>query len=271
MTKRPLNFVVLGAGNMGQALVVGAKAKGFPAHFQIYTPSGDKAQHLAERVAGTKLESLSALKDADLILLAFKPQQFWTAAQELKEFISSKALVISVLAGISVEQLTEGLGTQRLLRVMPNTPATIGEGLHLYYHRESFVEDQMLAPALEFLQGSGKVLKTSSEEELDLLTPFSGSGPAYLFQLAEVMEKDLEKRGFELSYARSLVVQVLKGSALYLENSDKSAGTLKQNVMSKGGITEAVIQEMENGNFAGLFSRAIDKGLARLSELKSKK
>ncbi len=268
-------MVVLGAGNMGQAMVLGAYAKKFAADYAIFTPTGTKALALAQKVGGKKLETLAeahkAAHEADIVVLAFKPQQFDSVAIELKGQLSEKTIVLSLLASISLEQIKKGLGVAHVVRVMPNTPASIGQGLHLYTAGESEKNHPAFAAALDFLQGSGTLLEVQAEGQLDLLTPFSGSGPAYLFELAELLEKNLEKRGFELSYARKLIVQMLKGAALYLESSDRAPAELKQNVMSKGGITEAVIKELEQGGIEELFSRALDKGLERLNELKTKK
>lgn len=258
-------MLCLGAGNMVSSIVPTFVRS--IAHLEVsaYTPSQVRAKKLIESVDGTLIESLDEIGDYDFILLGFKPQQFETVAAELKGKLRPDQLVISLLAGTSLAQIQEVLQTTQVVRLMPNTPAQVGEGASLMAFSEKiFPEWKELG--LKLLASLGVGVEVS-EEHLNLATPYSGSGPAYFFLLTQLMIEDLQKRGFSTEDARLLCEQTFIGAAKLLKESDLSVLELRKNVTSKGGVTHAAVESMLADGMVKIVSQAMDKALQRNEEL----
>ena len=193
--------------------------------------------------------------DGNLTILAVKPN---LVREALAEFNSaSRSLLISVAAGIEISTLETLIGNNKpIVRSMPNTPALIGKGAtavkpnaHVDENEKKLVED---------LFGSvGIVRWVKSEKDLDAVTAISGSGPAYFFLFAELIERAAREIGLEKELARSLTQQTFFGSALLLENSHDSAKTLREKVTSPGGTTEKALENLEKNDLYSLFLEAI--------------
>lgn len=234
-------------------------------HLSAFTPSQTRAQALLEQVGGTLVTELTDLSAFDGILLGFKPQQFQAVAGQLQGKLKKGQLVISLLAGTSVEQIEESLGTDQVVRLMPNTPAQVGAGASLmaFSHSLSAPHKKMCLQLLDSLGVGVEV----DEAMLNTATPYSGSGPAYYFLLTELLIEDLKSRGMQAEQARLLCEQTFIGAAELLKQSDQNVQTLRANVTSKGGVTHAAVESMLSAGLADTIHQAIDSALKRNQEL----
>lgn len=255
-----MKIAVIGCGNLATAVV--SKLEGFEIH--TYTPSFTKAAELAKLKSGTAHKSLEDIPYCDFVILGMKPQQFLEFTKEYKSFFNSKSTIISLLAGTDVQTIARELGAQKIARVMSNTPALIGEGLHALYFKD--IEDQKTIQ--EMFKASGKVITLGSEDQIDAITHFSGSGPAYVFDMARALIKELVDRGLSETDARLAIAQTLYGSSKLLLESDLEAITLRKQVTSKAGVTEKVLESLWDSGFDEAWNKALKAGDKRISELK---
>lgn len=253
---------VFGCGNMGRALVLGMKHRFPDAHFFLYTPTQDKARQLALEVHGEFVSSLKEMpQDLDWYLLAFKPQSL----DEFDFSFKEEAKILSVLAGVSSQKLSAKFNVQKLARLMPNTPSSIGEGANLYYVNSHFTRSEE-ASLVELLGATGRLFKMSSEADLDLTTAFSGSGPALVFELARIFEAELVRMTEGRVPAKEIVAQTFFGSA-GLMKSELSFEELRLQVTSKKGVTYEALEVLKNRNLQDVFREAFSAAYKRTLEL----
>ena len=218
----------------------------------------------------THCDNLQAIKNADAVILAVKPQLMQQVCEPLQDSVQqSQPLIISIAAGITEANISAwlggGLGVP-VVRCMPNTPALVQAGITGLYANELVAEDQRnLAESI--LRSVGSTIWFDDEEKLNAVTAVSGSGPAYFFLVMEAMQDAAEKLGLSAKDAQQLVLQTAFGAAkLALESSDSPA-ELRQKVTSKGGTTEAAIKELTEGGLIELFDTAILAASQRSEEL----
>lgn len=209
--------------------------------FLTYTPSKTRAVKLAEDIGGTAVESLDELKDADYFLLGFKPQQLDDFIKEAGSLLEGKN-IISILTAISTAILCKRFKTNKVLRLMPNTPSLIGEGVLLSHHTNEF---ESLSLIVDLYQNCGKVAEVT-EEQLDELTVFTGSGPAYLFVFAREYVRLLEAKGYDSKLSRDLMNQLFVGASKLMQNEDKDLDQMISEVTSKGGVTIEAVKVLES-------------------------
>jgi len=253
---------VFGCGNMGRALVLGMKARFPDAEFYLYTPTETKARELAQHVHGHFVSSLNQMPaDLNWYLLAFKPQSL----DDFHFNFRGDSRLISVLAGVSTAKLIEKFNVQRIARLMPNTPSSIGEGANLFYLNESFTKNDE-ASFVELLGATGQLFKMKSEADLDLTTAFSGSGPALVFEMARIFEAELTRMTEGRVPAKEIVAQTFFGSA-GLMKSEKSFEELRLQVTSKKGVTYEALEVLKNRELQNLFQEAFTAAYKRTLEL----
>lgn len=262
------SVVLLGAGKMGTAMARGWLAAGLqPAHLILVDPQpGDGAKQFA-RQHGLQLVPTIPDDPPGVLVLAVKPQIMLEVLTSVRSQISRDTLVLSIAAGISLEALTSGLGTDRVVRTMPNTPAQVGKGISGAVPANGVsAGNRDIAEAL--LAAAGKVVWFDDESELDALTAVSGSGPAYVFYLVEVMAAAGVEQGLSSDQAMALARQTIIGSAALMEADPTDAATLRQNVTSPGGTTAAALAVlMAEDGLKPLMSRAVDEARKRSEEL----
>lgn len=260
-----MKLAVLGCGHLASAVV--SKLNAIEVH--TYTPSFVKAQALAELTKGTAHRKLGKIPKCDFYMLGMKPQQFSQFAEEFKEYINTEATLISLLAGTDVSTLSSSLGINKVVRVMSNTPALIGEGLHSVFFKnvDSKVEREQI---IKILKISGEVLTLNTEDQIDAITHFSGSGPAYLFDLARILTDELTSRGIESEAAALAIKQTLFGASTLLLKSDSSATELRSQVTSKNGVTEQVLKSLWDSNLEESWKKALKLGDQKIKQLKGK-
>lgn len=246
---------------MGGALLRGGVASGVlsPERVVVAEPDGSKREALGAnaRVVGTVAEALATGASHGVVLLAVKPQMFAGVAEEIRAAggIGGRG-VFSIMAGVSMRAIGERLGTARLVRAMPNLPASISRGITAVSHSSGATAADVAFAKMLF-GAVGEVVETE-EAMIDAFTAVAGSGPAYVFLLAEAMEKAACAVGFDEATAAKIVRQTIAGSAELMARSPQSAAALRQAVTSKGGTTEAALAVLGAGGFEDVMSRAIE-------------
>jgi pyrroline-5-carboxylate reductase len=255
-----MRVLVLGAGKMVEAILLGLKKEMSLKDWAIYSPSGKSAQKLALATGATWIKDPSDFK-GDVILVGFKPQQLKDASAQIKDKFSN-ALFISILAGIDESTQRNFLGARQLIRVMPNLSVAEQKGISLLSSHS--VGDKILEIKKLFSQiGFCQIV---TEDELDELTLLTGSGPAFIYEFASALidsfhSLDSQSREF-------LVRKMILGAAATMENSPYSLRELTSAVTSKGGVTEATLKSWVQGDFGGLIKKGIREGVSRSKQLR---
>ena len=261
----------IGGGNMAQAIVFGLLKQAYPADkIIVCDPNEEKRALFAQKGVRTSTDNVAAVAQAEVVLLAVKPQVLAEVCSPLSAVDFSDKLLISIAAGISVKRLTALLPTAKaVVRVMPNTPALVGEGMAgLFADQNTSENDRTFAQDL--LSAVGKTLWVASEEHMHAVTAASGSSPAYFFQFLEVMQQSLIDMGLSANNARELVQQAMLGSAkMVVENPQLDLSTLRQNVTSKGGTTAAALNVLNQHQFNDIVQHAMQACVARSKEMET--
>ncbi len=204
-----------------------------------------------------------------VVLLAVKPQQFESLARQLRGCLRPGQLVVSIMAGVSLRTLQRQLGFRKVIRSMPNIAAQAGAGMTVWY-ADSSVSRVQRQQAKKIFQAFGSELEVQREALVDAATAISGSGPAYLFYLAEMLEKNARKMGFSSTQASGLVRQTITGSATVYRNSALGPNQLRSKVTSKGGTTEAALQMLNKHKSDVVWSRALKAAYQRSQQIRKK-
>lgn len=259
---------VLGFGNMGRALVLGLLQKGVfsPDQIKIFDPDPTKQHEAKELGLAVALSYAELLIDCHILLIACKPQNITEALEGIRPALNHDCLIISIAAGISTEFFRKYLGeSARVIRVMPNTPALVLNGAAGIALGQGCGEaEERIAREIFDAVGISEVVP---EEQMDVVTALSGSGPAYFFYMVECMTNAAVAHGLAETQARRLAAQTLLGSGLLLSRSDESAQQLRARVTSKGGTTEAALKCLMESGFDKMVARAIEAAARRSREL----
>ena len=259
------SIVLIGAGRMGAALATGwLSARNAPALSIIDPSPSDLVTDWAE--AG-KVSLNPAPAPAGTVVLAVKPQMFASVADSVKPFIGPKTLVISIMAGVRIGQMTDRLATQRVIRAMPNTPGAIGRGVTVFSTATGLTKADVEA-AKRLLSPLGSVEGPVEEKYMSVVTGLSGSGPAYIYLLAEVMAEAGESEGLPRDLAERLAIQTVTGAAALMDQTGSKPVDLRKAVTSPGGTTQAALDIlMDDGGMPILMRKAIRAAANRDREL----
>ena len=261
-------LVLVGAGKMGSAMLDGWLARGLdPKKIIVIEPQPVKAlKALARR--WVKLNPKDKVGVASAIVIAVKPQSAPEAVPPLARYIDKTTLVLSIMAGRTIGFLEKSLPTgTAIVRAMPNTPAAIGRGISVAVTNAG-ISMRQRKQASDLLAAIGKVEWVGDETLMDAVTALSGSGPAYIFLLAECMARAGVAAGLPKELAARLARETVAGSAELLHRSDLDAATLRQNVTSPGGTTAAALEVlMGPGGFDQLLTQAIAAATRRSRDL----
>jgi len=261
----------IGGGNMAEALIKGIIAA------RIYAPENvfvsdirtERLEYLAQKYGAIPVAANAELSaKAETVVLSIKPQNMTDALESIKDAIGTDTLFISIAAGIKVANIAAVLGKVAIVRVMPNTPALIGEGASALFANEQ--ARPLLEKAMSIFSSVGKAVVVDDEDLIDAVTAVSGSGPAYYFLLTEEMVKAAVKLGLPEAVAKDLVLQTAKGAGLLAVEADKngeSPAELRRKVTSPGGTTEAALKVFTEGGISDLISAAITRARDRGREL----
>jgi len=261
-------LVLVGAGKMGSAMLDGWLARGLdPKKIIVIEPEPVKAVKALVR-RGLKLNPKDKVGVASAIVIAVKPQSALEALPPLARYIDKATLVLSIMAGRTIGFLEKSLpGGTAIVRAMPNTPAAIGRGISVAVANAKISKRQR-KQASDLLAAIGKVEWVPDEALMDAVTALSGSGPAYIFLLAECMARAGVTAGLPPELATRLARETVAGSAELLHRSALDAATLRQNVTSPGGTTAAALEVlMGPGGFDQLLTQAIAAATQRSRDL----
>lgn len=260
----------IGGGNMARSLIGGLIANGTPAtSIRVAAPSLATRSGLSADFGVSVFETATdAIQGAGTWMFAVKPQVMRGVCESLSDAArKDRPLAVSVAAGITSGQLERWLGGEAaVVRAMPNTPSLLGAGVTgLYANPRVDAAGRTRAQAL--LEAAGKTVWIDDEALMDAVTGVSGSGPAYVFLLAEAMEDAAHQQGLPADAARTLVLQTLLGAARMLTESGESPAELRRRVTSPGGTTQAAIETFEDGGLRALVAEAIGNAVRRGGEL----
>lgn len=257
----------IGGGNMASAIIGGLIRQGHPAsQIEVVEPYAPTREALLKNFGiVAQPDAGPALQHASIVVWAVKPQTFKDAAAQARGFTQA-ALHVSVAAGIRSDSIARWLGTERIVRTMPNTPALVGKGMSALYARPA-VDAAARAQVEAILATTGEFLWVESEKQLDAVTALSGSGPAYVFYFLEAMTRAGQAMGLTEQQAHQLAVGTFVGASELARRSDEPPAVLRERVTSKGGTTYAALQSMQAAGVAASFEAAMRAAEQRALEL----
>jgi pyrroline-5-carboxylate reductase len=264
------SVLLVGAGRMGGALLKGWLAQGLSPEVVEPNPSAELRKLARKRAINLLANVAVASPRPRACVIALKPQILKTEVVTLAALAQSDALMISIAAGTSIRTMRKAWGKEaRIVRAMPNTPGSIGHGISaLFAATRATGADRKLAESL--LVPLGETLWVQRETQIDSVTAVSGSGPAYVFLLAEALEKAALAEGLPADAARRLARATVAGAGAMLEGNPRAASELRRDVTSPGGTTEAALNIlMAQDGLESLMARAVHAARKRAQELAS--
>ncbi len=254
-----LTTAFIGGGTMAEAMIKGLLRGQLlaPSQVLVSEPREERCKELVGRYdVRTTTDNTRAAQEADILILAIKPQVLDQVLPELLGNIKPSALVLSILAGVPIGRIATGLGNPRVVRAMPNTPAQIGQGITVWTATD-VVPPQQRLQTQAILDTLGEEIFVDTEDYLDMATALSGTGPAYVFLFMEAMVDAGVHLGFSRWVAEKLVFQTVRGSVEYASSAREHLAHLRNQVTSPGGTSAEAIYHLEKGGLRTVISRAI--------------
>lgn len=260
------NICFIGGGNMAQALIGGLISRGLPAtRITVSDPVEMIRQLLQEKDVHVTDDNVAAIRDADVVVLAVKPQVLSSILLSLHGLLEGK-LLISIVAGAEISTIAKLTGIERVVRVMPNTPALVQTGAHgLFAHESVSVKDRELAS--QILAATGLTIWVNTEAQIDAVTAVSGSGPAYFFYMMESMIRAGKNMGLDEKVATALTLQTALGAAQMAITSSNTPSELRKNVTSPNGTTQAALEVFDRAQISQNIQTALAAAQKRSQEL----
>lgn len=262
-----MKIAFIGAGVMGEAIIKGVLAKGLCAPADV----------VACDISATRLKALrstykikvtgnyaAALKGADVVVLAVKPQNLAGLMPSLKGKLYKAQLVLSIIAGAKISTIAKGSGHDSVVRAMPNTPAQIGAGVSVWTCSDA-VNQQQRDIARSILEALGREIYAPDEKYIDMATAVSGSGPAYIYKVMEALTDAAVRIGLSRKMAEVLVQETALGAALLAKETNRKPEELREMVTSRGGTTEAGLKRL--AGVEDLFTQAVEAAYTRAKKL----
>lgn len=259
----------IGSGAMGEAMIKGLIARGVATPSQII--ASDPVSRLRESMntnygIATTSENAVAVQAADIILLCVKPQVFDSVAAGLRGKIKPEALIISIMAGVALTTLRQGLEHDHIVRAMPNTPAQVNLGATVWIATSAVSPEQRRQTEL-ILGALGEQIQADKEEFIDMQTGLGGSGPGFVFLIIEAMIDAGVQMGFSRADAQTIVLQTIAGSVALVKETGLHPAELKNRVTSAGGTTAAGLYVLEKAGLRAILADAIIAAYRRSQEL----
>ncbi len=249
----------IGGGVMGEAMAQGLLARKLlkATDITVSEPRRERREELRKK-HGVKVtaDNRAAARSCETLVFSVKPQDLSKVLAELKGSLRSPQLVLSIVAGARLNTISRGLAHQAVVRVMPNTPAQIGEGISVWTATRN-VSKKQLDEARTILQALGKELYMDDEKFLDMATAVSGTGPTYVFLVMEAMIDAAVHLGFPRHIAYELVTETMRGSIMFAMKSGKHPAELRNMVTSPGGTSAEALYQLEKGTLRTVLSKAI--------------
>ena len=260
------NICFIGGGNMAQALIGGLLSRGLPA---TRVTVSDPVEHVRELLQAKDIHvtdnNIDAIRDADIVVLAVKPQVLADVLKPLNGLFTDK-LIVSIVAGAEIETISAFTGTEMVVRVMPNTPALVQTGAHGLF-AYPVVDDAKRELASQVLAATGLTLWVKSEDQFDAVTAVSGSGPAYFFYMMESMIRAGKNMGLDEKTATALTLQTALGAAQMAITSSNTPAELRKNVTSPNGTTQAALEVFDRAQISQNIQTALAAAQKRSQEL----
>lgn len=271
-----MKILVIGAGNMGLTYAEGMAKSPFlnRRNLMIYDVSAEKTLTLSKIPHFDVYEKIEdCVPQADAIFLAVKPFHSEELFSKIKGIVNKDQIFVSLMAGVTIKTIQEGLGIKKVVRTMPNLPAKVGKGVTSFTESPEVSRIELLM-IRNLLDTTGQSIHVKNENFIDASTGISGSGPAYIFYFMQSMMEAALKMGFSANDSRVLVTQTFEGAVKIFNESDLSPETWMNRVASKGGTTRAALDSMEDNNVKELikdaayaaFDRAIELGQEKQTE-----
>ncbi|MEQ6378181.1 pyrroline-5-carboxylate reductase ProI [Bacillaceae bacterium S4-13-56] len=262
----------IGAGSMAEAMISGILAKEFLNPAQLFITNRDNKERLERLEKSYQVhcssEKEEVVRDANVIILSMKPKDVVDAIQDIKPYITADQLIISVLAGVSTDYLSNELGENvAVVRAMPNTSAMIGFSATAISPGK-FANENHVEQAVSLFQTIGTTVVVE-ESDLHTITGLSGSGPAYIYYFVEAMERAAQEAGLKQEVAKDLIIQTLVGAAEMLKISEDHPSVLRQKITSPGGTTQAGLETLEQYKYQEGIISCIKRATQRSIELGS--
>ena len=264
-----LKIAFIGSGAMAGAMIVGLLREKLaePENLFAADPRVDRGLELRDEYGVQPFtDNVTAVKDADIVVLSIKPQRLGAVLDELKGHIRDDALVMSIIAGATLQKIGQGLKHKKLIRTMPNTPAMIGEGITVWVASDA-VSDEQKQQARTILSALGEEVFVEDEYYLDMATALSGTGPAYVYMFMEAMIDAGVHMGFPRRISEKLVVQTMRGSVNFYDRNDVHVAALRNQVTSSGGTSAEALYYLEKAGVRTAISLAIWAAYQRSLEL----
>jgi len=264
-----MRLVIIGGGNMGGAILLSLLKSTSVSSKDILLIESDveKLQKIGDATGcNIQTEIDETVRSYEIVMLAVKPQSATAVMGLLAQWLMPKHVVVSVMAGISLDTMRGVLGKSRLVRVMPNIPTLIGEGMSVFFASER-VGSEGRELVKDIFNSCGSCLEVKNEDAIDAATAVSGSGPGYLFYFAEQMLLSANALGFNEVEAHSLVQQTLRGATLLWESQQVPPETLRQQVSSPGGTTLAALNHFQLKNVGKSIQEGMREAYRRAKEL----
>jgi pyrroline-5-carboxylate reductase len=264
-----LKIDFIGPGVMAEAIVKGMieRAGVSPDQIVMSGPRINRLEELSQSYGvSTTSDNRSSVKGADIVVIAVKPQTLEIALSDLPGAVPETALVLSIVAGATLADLSERLKHNAVVRAMPNTPAQIGKGITVWTATKKVTEEQR-SQAREILLALGEEIFVEEEDYLDMATALSGTGPAYVYLFMEALVDAGVHLGFPRRIAEELVVKTISGSVAFYDHSSLHLARLRNQVTSPGGTSAAALYYLEKAGFRTALSRAIWAAYERSTQL----
>jgi pyrroline-5-carboxylate reductase len=264
-----MKIALIGSGVMGEAFIAGLIKNELATGEQIFVsdPLESRREEMhAQYGVGTNPDNAVIASQADIVILAIKPQHLNRVLRDLKNEIKPDGLVLSIVAGATIDSISEGLNHLNVVRIMPNTPAQIGEGISVWTI-SSKVSSEQAEFARRILSALGEEVFVQDEYYLDMATALSGTGPAYAFLFMEALIDAGVHLGFPRYISEKLVTQTIRGTVNYYAAKKNHPATLRNEVTSPGGTSAAALYYLEKAGFRTAISRAIWAAYERSQEL----
>ncbi|QDP84680.1 pyrroline-5-carboxylate reductase [Chryseobacterium sp. SNU WT5] len=265
-----MKIAVLGAGSMGLSF-----SKSFlkyelilPENLQLITRKKEKVHKISKLFPGSKVSVFEEVNkiEADLIIIAVKPQDFQFVAENIKSGFNENQMILSIMAGIKIEKIQQLFNHKKVVRAMPNSPTLLGMGITGYTATEG-ISFPDLMQIERFLNATGRSVYLEDENLLDAVTALSGSGPAYFYYIVDAMIKAGIEMGIGENLSRLFVQQTMLGAYHLMNNSEKSLEQLIKDVASKGGTTEIALKMFEENRLKETLNKGILAAESRSREL----
>lgn len=267
----------IGCGVMAESIVAGLLRQNLVKAEQICAshPRVNRRDELKSKysieVFEANAEAVASLPETDaMLVLCVKPQRVGGVLQEIKSAVKPSQIVVSIIAGATVETISEALDNKLVVRTMPNTPSQIGAGMTAWTCAAS-VTDEQKAQVKTLLTALGRELYVENERQIDMATALSATGPTYIFMMMEAMTDAGVHLGFSRDVSRELVQQTMLGATLFAIESHKHPAELRNMVTSPGGTSAEAIYQMEKGSLRTVLSKAIYAAYQRAVELGRRK